>query len=383
MKVNLKIIVLVLILTVLPLGQLVRIDNLFGFNHLNLLAIDAVALLSVIFIKPYYKKFKLLFGSIIVYIVFINFLSLLKFNPSQVFIGSFYFVRLIIYFCLFIVVRESISKQFEKHKLLLYLLISVLVLSVFGWIQYFIFPNLTELKFLGWDDHLYRMTSTMLDPNYLGALFLIGISIANYFFVRSKNRKYLLTIIFLVISILFTYSRATYLGLFILLAVAFLRQKLHWKYFLIFLFSVFFILFLPRYQSEGVKLERLHSVFTRIRNYKEFSNIIYQNPLFGIGYNNLCAYRGEFQTQSRSCAGSDSSMLYILSTTGVIGLLLFIDLGQKIYGKIYKSDLILVKPLFASLFVHSFFNNTLFYPYVAVPLVLILGALSVRVKDKN
>ena len=71
------------------------------------------------------------------------------------------------------------------------------------------------------------------------------------------------------------------------------------------------------------------------------------------------------QIQSNACGGSDSSFLLVLTTTGVVGLIIFINtiyIFSKIIGDTkYKKVLVSVS---MALFVHSFFANSLFYPWI-------------------
>jgi len=197
---------------------------------------------------------------------------------------------------------------------------------------------------------------TFLDPAYLSLLLVLGI-------ILSPSK---LIDIFLTLTLAFTYSRAGYLAF--LPAVVFQS-----KYLLIVLLG-FLILILPRPAGESVRLERTASITQRLENYKETLSIIKSSPLIGVGFNNLClAKNSDFS--SHSCSGSDSSLLFILATTGIIGLISFIYLLTKIWE---ASDNIL-KISMVALGVHSLFSNSIFYSWImGICFILLATSLSKR-----
>ncbi|SRR5260221_1906352 len=50
----------------------------------------------------------------------------------------------------------------------------------FGILQYLFVPDTRMLFFLGWDDHYYRLISTLFDPGFTGIILVM------YFFLRSE-----------------------------------------------------------------------------------------------------------------------------------------------------------------------------------------------------
>jgi O-antigen ligase len=183
------------------------------------------------------------------------------------------------------------------------------------------------------------------------------------------------------LSIAFTYSRASFLSLFAGgIAVIFLEKSIKKPMLFMGLF-VAILLFLPRSQGEGVRLERTSSIEARVGNYRETLQIFRQYPVMGVGMNNLCNFRVKMSGQnerSHSCGGSDSSLLYILATTGVVGFFVFSNLVLGFFRNIspdYYGNL--TKICVISLGIHSIFANSLFYPWV-MGFALLLLAASVR-----
>jgi len=123
---------------------------------------------------------------------------------------------------------------------------------------------------------------------------------------------------------------------------------------------------LPRPGGEGVNLLRLFSIEQRFDNYGEGFALWRRSPLLGVGFNTLRSVRNDFV--SHSASGLDNSLLFVAATTGIIGLLFYLNLLRRLWqsgGEIVKLSLIAV-------IVHSFFQNSLFYPLVMIWLWLLV-----------
>lgn len=359
-------------LALFPFGQLLRLQlNLFGKN-IFIPFIDFLALASLPYLfsrvskKPKVLKF---FSNSLVIVAFSTVVSLAYFRVSEVLIGSLYILRLFSYVAFFVLVWNLVvEKVLNKHTLFNCLILVSFFTAIFGWIQYFWIPDLTTLKYLGWDDHLGRLAGTFLDPGFTGIILVFGFLLSAVMFINISSKKYFLLSIFFILSTMFTYSRASYLALVAGSMFITIRTQ-RWKYGLALLFIFLSaVAFLPRPKSEGVRLERSSSAVSRLKNYRETLEIIREYPLFGVGYNNLCWARVEEfggNTGSHACGGSDSSLLFVLATTGVIGVIGFLNLGYKILTGIGSSmySLAFLSVAF-SLLIHSLFNNSLFYPWV-------------------
>jgi hypothetical protein len=344
-------IILFAFLIIFPFGQIVKIGII---NPLDIVVgVGAVYAIVKKLPKPHYFKY---FENFLLVALFSWIVGIFIFGKTEVLIGLMYFLRLTAYFYFFIFVWN-----FKDKKILLNSLLVVSVFSaIFGWIQYLWFPDLTSLKVLGWDDHLNRMVGTFLDPTFLGLVLVLGLALA----LEKKKRG---IIIFLLASIAFTYSRASFLA-----ALVPLIYKKAWVY--LALFGAL-ILFLPRTAGEGVKLERTSSIYGRIESYQETIEIIKKNPIFGVGFNNIClAKNGDFK--NHSCSGSESSLLFLLATTGVVGLISLLHL----LTQIPRYPLLVVS--FTSVVVHSFFANSLFYPWILGWLLILTAASSVKARQR-
>lgn len=234
---------------------------------------------------------------------------------------------------------------------------------IFGFVQYFIWPNLTAMSSQNWDPHLYRLVGTYFDPTFTGLIFLF---ILLYTYFSNIKYKYIfLTIIYIAIAL--TYSRSTLFTFMIVFSyISYVKKntKIFIYCAIIFLTT---IIILPRMPGEGTKLERTSSILAKIQNYKEGINIFIKKPFIGIGYNNIPKLNYKNNVLSHSNSGFDSSLLTIAITTGIFGLL-FLVTGLKyefVNGNLFYQSLLL------SLLIHSLFANSLFYPYVFLLLTIL------------
>jgi len=278
--------------------------------------------------------------------------NLLYFN----FVGWLYLVRLISLISLLLYPPEFNKNQTKFLNIILFSTV------IFGFIQYFFWPNLTAMISQNWDPHLYRLVGTYFDPTFTG-LILLFILIYIYF-SKPKFKNILLIINYLAIAL--TYSRSTLLSFLLVFSYIFLIKKNYKNILIVFFIFITTILVLPRLPGEGTKLERTSSVFAKIENYKQGLNIFIKKPILGIGYNNIPLLNYKNNLSSHSNSGFDSSLLTMAITTGLIGLI-FLSLGLFFE---FKNASLFYQSLLLAILVHSLFANSLFYPYTALLLIL-------------
>lgn len=332
------------ILIIFPLGQIVK------WQYINLFDVFVFLLAFwTILHKPKYPKWFYYLLTFFLFSLFSLIFNYQLFNLR----GFLYLVRFVSYSYIAIYIYNFIKHQ----KSIFNNLLSVSVVSaIFGWVQYLFSPDTTFLKIYGWDDHLYRMIGTFFDPTFLGLIFVLGCILALY------SKKYSI-FYFLLVSLIFTYSRINY---FLILLISLINKK----YFAV-LLVILGMIFLPKNIGEGTNLARTASGLQKIENYKETLKIIDSSPLVGVGFNNLCRareiYLADTNTESHACNGSDSSILFLFATTGVIGLILLPYVIRRMpHG-------VLLKTTFVVVLVHSMFANSLFYPHIMFWLFCLVG----------
>jgi preprotein translocase subunit SecG len=359
-------------LVLFPFGQLIRWKLSIADYSFPIHPTDFIV--GIIFLVTHASRMK--YPEVFKYIkafseiaLFTLLISVFIFKSPSIIIGGLYLLRIYAYTFLMVAVWNVFNSPSMKDKLSKGIIAVCVAVGFFGWIQYLFYPDIRPLFEWGWDDHLFRLVSTYLDPAFTSIILVFGcINVLSKYF-ETKKLPYLLGTIFFVITIAFTYSRAGYLALvagIIAILISFKKAKT----ILIYLLGiVMIVLLLPRPSSEGVKLERLASIYARGTNYIETFHIFEKSPLFGVGFNNLCLarqkYLGQGEFSSHSCSGSDSSVLFVLATTGIVGLIFFVTMLVHTYRHIEMNTYgIIAIASIAALFVHGLFSNSVFYPWV-------------------
>jgi len=358
---------------IFPFGQLTKLEISIYGKIINLQGIDIIVIFTIPFLlilkRPKISKLILEF---FIYCIFSLLISYNTYSKELIFLGSLYLFRLFAYFSFFNLVW-NVFTHFPYYKNFFFkaIIASIFLSAVFGWYQYISFTDLTYLKFAEWDDHWGRLVGTFLDPTFTGIILTSGFFLSMTKFIYSNKKVYLFLSILFSLTVLYTYSRASYLSflLGLVLIPLIIRRKQTIKYSLLILLAfIAFMPFLPRTQGEGVRLERTKSILLRIENYKENIMLIKKYPLFGVGYNNICWARiEEFSDSidSHSCYGSDSSILFVFVTTGVVGFILFSRIVVYAFYSKYKSEYENFYKIFLILvLVHSLFSNSFFYSWV-------------------
>lgn len=360
-------------LTLLTFGQLQRIQlsNSIAFY------IHEIVLLVwfLLLVTRHLKKFLLFFRKILtlpvlllpcLYVLIQQLIfSLLDFQLHPL----LYLLRITLYSTLIWIVRLGIEKKFiSKQYCTTLLLTTSLSIAALGLIQYAVIPDVRFLQHLGWDDHYYRLISTLFDPGYTALIITLGFVLL----WRSTVTKSTLLLIgyttLSLIALLLTYSRAGYLAfLASSLYLFFSAQKRH----LIIIIIIFFaaIPFLPRPAGEGVKLERTASITSRTSSIsKELSTLSTTQLLFGRGfYRNI---RTDTLLPNHATA-PDNSFVFIFSSLGLIGSTTLIMAIRK-WLSIFKITSELT-PIMIAIAVHSLFNNSLFYIWSMSFIFMLLG----------
>lgn len=371
---NMNVIFLFTFLILFPFGQIIRI----GIIH----PIDIVAGLAAVYVIFKKLEYPVFFKHLKIFLVFAAvswIFSIFIFERIDVLYGLLYLFRLTSYLFFGVYVWNFIKKDECNKKLIINSLLAISVASAFlGWIQFLTFPDIKPFFVWGWDMHLFRIVGTFLDPTFLSLIIVFGsiLLIKNY--IDTKKWFYIVITIFLLITLAFTYSRAGYLAFIAgVLAIIYFEKKFKKLIFLgLGLIAIAFIL--PTAKNQSIELFRTFSVVSRVENYKQTLQIFSKSPVFGVGYNNMCIayqkYIGSQDFSSHACSGSDSSILFVLATTGVIGLIsLVFGLWRVVISLPHNSYFVILSSSFVALLVHSLFGNSMFYPWIMGWMVIILA----------
>src|SRR5207237_858262 len=92
-------------------------------------------------------------------------------TPQQLFFSSLYAVRWVMY--LMLIGSISSLSLGGKKTIAKWMVIAGSAVVILGLIQLIFYNSLRGLYYLGWDEHLYRLFSTFLDPNFAGMYLVI------------------------------------------------------------------------------------------------------------------------------------------------------------------------------------------------------------------
>ncbi len=359
-----------LFLILFPFGQIIRI----GIIHPIDLVVGAAMLYTIIKKLEYPEFFKHLKVFLVIAVSSWIF-SIFIFRHIEVVYGLLYLFRLAAYLFFSVYVWNFVKKEDSNKKLLLNSLLAISIVSAFlGWIQFLILPDIKPFFVWGWDMHLFRIVGTFLDPTFLSLIIVFGSIIS------ILQKKWFFTL-FLLLSLAFTYSRAGYLAFIgAVFAIIYFEKKFKKLIFLV-LGLVVIAFILPTAKNQSIELFRTFSAVSRIENYKQTIKLFSKSPVFGVGYNNMCIayqkYIGPQDFSSHACSGSDSSILFVLATTGISGLIVLIYASKKIiYSAKHSTYYILLATSFVALLVHSLFGNSMFYPWIMGWMVILLSLAS-------
>ncbi len=252
-----------------------------------------------------------------------------------------YLCRLTLYFLFGQVLIFSIKKNILKLSEVLFgLLYAGFLILLFGFLQYFFLPDTRFLFFLGWDDHLNRLISTLLDPGFTGIIFVLTFFLLHYA-AEKFPIKFLAIVgkIALSIGILLTYSRASYLAYLCglgLASILFLRQKKVRAALAPILFAVVFVVaipFLPKTAGEGVQLARSSTVNARTQIIQQV--VSQMQPLdwvFGRGiFVKFQAATTNTEVSATHSNVADNWLVMTITGTGIVGTILALWLIVKIF----------------------------------------------------
>lgn len=325
----------------LGFGQLLRFD-IFGLP----LYLHDLLVLAIILIN-FYKVPYLVVPNSLKLFLFAALLSSIRaltlYPISLLLVPSLYLLRLLAYLLVYLLIKQS-SLSVPRQAFLLSAFVSLAI----GLVQYFLLPDMRVFQYLGWDDHLSRLTLPHFDPTFSAAMLsLAALSFPNY------------SPLFL-IGILLTYARSIWLSL-VVAASTFIRPS---KLFLLIPLFLLFIVFLPKRFGEGTNLLRTFSISSRLSSDISYLSKYKWDLLLGRGLNTLVLDR-QVSKYADHATGPNNSYLYLVITAGILGL---VGWGRFMYFLYARSA---HKSVFVFFFTASLFNNLMFYPFALLWILLI------------
>lgn len=373
--------IFILVLLFFPLGEIIRIDwgNNIVMKPLDIGLGILVFLWIIIKLKKREKiKQKYIFISVIFFALSAAFSLLINYSSLSYnqFLTSFsYLVRWVMYACTFFVVTDFDKIFKNKIENLLIMIGSLIV--VLGYIQYFFYSNLKNLFYLGWDEHMHRMFSVFLDPNFAGIFFVLFFLFIASILIKKRNVLFFLLSILALGAVFLTFSRSALTMLIVSSSLLFILENKK-KLIGILLGITFLVLIISSryFNIENINLFRVFSSQARIGTAENAIKIIQDHPIFGVGFNayRYVQIRYGFRIEnaiSHADSGADNSILFILATTGLVGFSFYLLLWITILKSNINNPLILAS--IAGLFTSSLFINSLFYPFIMLWIWIIIA----------
>ncbi len=362
----------------------IEVGNIAFYLHEVFLALFYLLFLMTRFdnLKQSFIKFRKVYVSLSLFLIWEIFTILANYKiagPFYTFLSFAYLLRFAFYVFspLFI---YSWLKNLNRKRLRSFVRFIFLGIFASSIVQYIFFPDLTLLKYFGWDPHYKRLVGPFLDA-YLSA------SIFGLLAIFSFLLNWISWFFVFALLLVFTYSRAALISFFIVLFYRYLLRQTSEKrisLFKIFL-PVLIILFFSFYLNTGIagNFFRVATIKARIEDSKIGLKLWRENLLFGVGYNRVIMFREAnkkvYQKLLSGFYHSRSSFhtpyLTLLVSGGVFGFVLFFFLVREIY-KIYSWPEVY---LFVGIF--SLFDNVLFHPVVLLYFFLILSFLEIYSTD--
>jgi len=365
-------ILLILTFFLFSLGQLGRVSFFNQQVNFYLYEVLMGILLLFYFLKLKFTPLKKLFDSQqwifwgFIYLLISFFVKFFDYSLFENIVSFLYLLRLFFYFLFFTYLYFYYQKKEKKVLVLGFLIFSFLTI-IFSFVQFFLYPNLRNLAYLGWDVHQNRVFGVFFDTSVAASIY----GLFFLFWLNYKNTRYLWLLPPLFLLLYFTYSRFVIFSFFLTLFLFFLKKSSLRYFFITLVFLIFLLIFFPQKSGVGVNLNRFFSIEARIKENILGIEMGLKNLLFGIGYNRIRFFRqkNNFLWQSdfniyHGASSFQSTYVTLFVATGVVGLLFF---GKGLIKLIDGS-----KEFFYLIFfiaISSLADNLLLHPF----LIFILG----------
>ena len=391
----------------LVLGQFSVIARL---GEANIYFFDIFAAFFSIFGILYFlgikRKFKLFkyFNLFLVFSVFALFsliFNFYNFLGSELLVASFYFFRFNFYLLSALVVYNMLLVgMLSREEVIWAMLWGGFFVTLAGFFQLIILPDFTVLDpSLGWDPHKNRLASTFFDPNFTGGFLFICIALALQLTYNGKlkDKKLIMFLILPIVALLLTFSRSSWLMFSVIIFVFGILKSPRLLFFAVLLaFGAYFAV--PRVQTRIAGItDPADSAQFRLISWQNTLDVVKDNWLFGVGFNGFRYVQQDYgfinlgSTGGNAGAGSDSSFLLVLATTGIFGFVVFLiafmypiwaemalksstrckNSVKNLFLKRNSFSVVIVAVLLGLLF-HSQFVNSFFYPQILFFVLLLL-----------
>ena len=272
-----------------------------------------------------------------------------------------YTLRLLAYLTLYLAVRRTPYAVSPT-----YFLLSGLVAATIGYVQYFLLPDMRWAQYLGWDDHLYRLTLPHFDPTFTGVM--LGLALLTAFSSSGATRNSLLLIRYsacMLPALLLTYARSVWVSLVVTIISFNISKQKYLRLGFGICILVVSVFLLPQKTGEGTNLLRTFSITSRVSHDVAIIRDLNWRLVTGVGFNTFGIPARSAKGYPLHATGPNNSYLAILATMGLSGL---IGWGLLLY-RLYQSSS--HRPVLIFLLLTACFNNVLLYPFALLYILLL------------
>lgn len=311
----------------------------------------------------------------------------LRLEFSELAYSLAYLLRWVTYTGLYVAVI-NVGRPSDAEPLWTTLERTILAFAAFGVVQAIAIPGFAQRVYpmegetLGWDEQGHRLVSTVLDPNFAGALILLPLLVQlgrMAFGIRVPLWKPLL----LLTAVLLTASRSSILavavGGLVIVAVRGLRRRVvrfaGITLALALPFTPLLIRFGQDYEKFGVNDG---SALSRLVTWLRALTVLADYPVFGVGFNTYGFVQESYgwDRLGRDGFGLDGGLLFIAVLTGGVGLTVFLAMLAAVVRRcrqvwrdagatpVARGTALGVAAGVPALCVHSLFTNSLLLPWI-------------------
>lgn len=358
-------------------GLKVGINNGLTTLDIVVIIISAIGLVKIKFnlLKiPFWGKAPSIFMIIALASLLLTPLTL---NFTERLVSFGYIFRLGSYILLGLVLYKGAFKEISIQMNNIFI-ISGTFLSLLGLLQLFFVPSISFLSAEGWDPHYLRTVSTFLDPNFLGVFLVLSLLSLISVIKKPLQQKTLLLCFFVIyLALITTFSRTALLTLTTSLIIFSLLKK---STQLLVLTLILCLGMVASYQiynkivAAPHHIDRQQSAQYRVSSWQVGLKMWQQSPILGVGFNSYRYALREYKLmplgiiEGHGGTTNDSSLIFVLATTGVLGLFFYLTFLISLIFTAFKSRRFTLRAVYLSglcgLFVGSFFTNLLFYPWM-------------------
>ncbi|HEY0994978.1 MAG TPA: O-antigen ligase family protein [Gemmatimonadaceae bacterium] len=275
---------------------------------------------------------------------------------------------------------------------------ALLAFAAFGVLQSLLLPGFAQMIHpeatgLAWDIQGRRLVSTVLDPNFAGALVVMAL-LHRLARVAEGMRESVPAIGTLFVAVLLTVSRSSVLalgvGVLVILAVRGLRIPLLRLIAAGILVVLPFATLLLGLAAEYNKLRFDASAAQRLIPWSRAVALVIEHPALGVGFNAVAQAQREHGWVPVGGAGVsfDGGLLFVAAMTGLVGLAAYLQILRVVWSSARRTwrdpvnvpadraHAVATAACIAAIVVHSLFVNSLLLPFVMQVLWLMWSRLA-------